>query len=162
MELFSAGESSGFSVLRAFRILRILKVFTKAKELQKILLTILNSVGAIGNLGVLMILFIFIIALLMKQFYGADGPMLDNDGEFSRYRFDTTMRALITAFIILTGEEWNTIMGQAISHTGNVVGTAIFFIVVIILGNYIILNLFLAILLRYMGMSDENDDTEEK
>jgi len=97
-------------VLRAFRILRILKVFTKAKELQKILLTILNSVGAIGNLGVLMILFIFIIALLMKQFYGADGPMNDSDGEESRFRFDTTMRSIITVFIILTGEEWNTIM----------------------------------------------------
>ena len=119
------------------------------------MLTILNSVGAIGNLGVLMILFIFIIALLMKQFYGADGQMLDSDGEPSRFRFDTTMRSIITVFIILTGEEWNTIMNQAISHTGNVAGTAIFFIVVILLGNYIILNLFLAILLRYMGTSDE-------
>ena len=42
-------------------------------------------------------------------------------------------------------------MVEAIQYSDNVTGTAIFFIITMLLGNYMILNLFLAILLRYMA-----------
>jgi hypothetical protein len=85
------------------RIFRLVKTW---KELLKLVLTVLDSLEAIANLGVLMMLFLFMVALLMKQFYGVE-PYIDGDGEASRYRFDTTIRALITVFVVLTGENWN-------------------------------------------------------
>lgn len=71
VELFQPGEGSGISVLRAFRLMRIFRLVKTWKELLKLVLTVLDSLEAIANLGVLMILFLFMVALLMKQFYGA-------------------------------------------------------------------------------------------
>jgi hypothetical protein len=62
-----------------------------------------------ANLGILTALFLFMMALLMKQFYGTK-PLLDGDGELSRYDFRTTIQSMITMFIVLTGENWNEIM----------------------------------------------------
>ena len=64
--------------------------------------------------------------------------------------------SLITFFIILTGENWNEIMVQVISSSGTITGPAIFFSLMMILGNYMLLNLFLAILLKFI--SDNGDD----
>lgn len=63
-------ESSGISVLRAFRLLRIFKIIKSWTELRVLLVTVLRSLGAITNLGFLTILYLFIMALLSKQLYG--------------------------------------------------------------------------------------------
>ena len=41
-------------------------------------------------------------------------------------------------------------------------GPAIYFMIMIIIGNYMLLNLFLAILLKFIGEKDENDDEFEE
>lgn len=110
VELFSVEENGGglgLSVLRAFRLLRIFKIVKSWKELRVLLETVISSFAAIANLGVLLLLFLFIVALLMKQFYGENGPLYENDGSVSRYSFTTTAESLVTMFIILTGENWN-------------------------------------------------------
>jgi len=40
----------------------------------------------------------------------------DDAGEDSRYNFSSTGEALITIFIILTGENWNQIMVEVIAQ----------------------------------------------
>jgi len=113
VELFMPGEASSLSVLRAFRLLRIFKIIKSWDSLRILLSTVLNSLQAITNLGVLIMLYLFISALLTKQFYNQD--LLDADGSVSRYSFKTTIQALVTIFIILTGENWNEIMVQVIN-----------------------------------------------
>ena len=81
---------------------------------------------------------------------------MTEDGEESRYSFRSTAMSLITFFIILTGENWNEIMVQVISASKTITGPAIFFSLMMILGNYMLLNLFLAILLKFI--SDNGDD----
>jgi hypothetical protein len=51
-------------------------------------------------------------------------------------------------------------MQECIVSSGNVPATAVFFILIMLLGNYMILNLFLAILLRFI--SSPNEDSELK
>ena len=77
-------------------------------SLKVLLSTVFESLQAITNLGVLIVLFLFIFALLCKQFFSE--PLLDDGGEESRYSFGDTYTALITMFIILTGENWNEVM----------------------------------------------------
>lgn len=108
VELAMPGEASSLSVLRAFRLLRIFKIIKSWDSLRILLSTVLDSLTAITNLGVLIVLYLFISALLTKQFFSE--PLLDGDGEPSRYSFASTGAALITMFIILTGENWNEIM----------------------------------------------------
>lgn len=107
-ELFFHSESSGLSVLRAFRLLRVFKIIKSWSSLRILLSTVLESLSSITNLGVLTLLFLFINSLLAKQFYS--NKLMTEDGEESRYSFRSTAMSLITFFIILTGENWNEIM----------------------------------------------------
>jgi hypothetical protein len=88
---------------------------------------------------------------------------VDGDGEPSRYGFTSTPFSLVTIFIVLTGENWNQIMVETMGTYNTMAGPAIYFMIMIIIGNYMLLNLFLAILLKFIGEKDENeDDLDEK
>jgi hypothetical protein len=71
---------------------------------------------------------------------------VDSKGESPRVNFDNVFDSLITIFIVLTGETWP---DHHNSHRrGSSSFTSLFFIVLYIIGNMILLNLFLAILLK--------------
>jgi hypothetical protein len=107
---------------------------------------------------VLILLFLFIFALLCKQFFSE--PLLDDGGEVSRYSFGDTYTALVTMFIILTGENWNEVMILVISNMKSFT-PAYLFIFMMLLGNFMLLNLFLAILLKSISdIGDDDDDGE--
>lgn len=63
-------------------------------------------------------------------------------------------------FIILTGENWNEIMILVISNK-NSFSPAYLFISMMLLGNFMLLNLFLAILLKSISDIGEEDDDGE-
>ena len=65
--------------------------------------------------------------------------------ESPRANFDSLMWASLTVFEIMIGENWNGVMYDHM-RSGSYV-SAIFFVGLVILGNIIMLNLFLAILL---------------
>ena len=67
----------------------------------------------------------------------------------------------MTIFIILTGENWNEIMVEVMQQTGGVALPAIFFMSLMIIGNYMLLNLFLAILLKFISDNAEGDSDLE-
>ena len=65
---------------------------------------------------------------------------------------------------ILTGEDWNAVMYDGINAHGGVKTTGvlscIYFIILFICGNYILLNVFLAIAVD--NLADEPDEEEER
>lgn len=154
-----SGEGGGgLGMLRAFRLLRIFKIIKSWESLKVLLSTVFDSLQAITNLGVLIVLFLFIFALLCKQFFSE--PLLDDGGEVSRYSFGDTYTALITMFIILTGENWNEVMILVISNKKSF-APAYLFISMMLLGNFMLLNLFLAILLKSISDIGEEENEEE-
>ena len=54
---------------------------------------------------ILTLLFIFVYSLIGKNFFYGD--IYDENGDLARYNFNTTTDAMITMFIVLTGENWN-------------------------------------------------------
>ena len=107
-----------------------------------------------------MLLLIFIYALIGMQFFGK--PLVLANGEISRYSFSDFGWSMVTIFIILTGENWNEIMYIVIRNYG--FGSCIYFVSLIIIGNLMLLNLFLAILLKYISenVSEEEEEEERK
>lgn len=107
-----------------------------------------------------MFLFIFIFALLGMQLFG---------GQFSttlatgRYNFDSFNQAFVTSFILLSMENWNQVLFNAMGNEVNKGISVVYFIACIFIGNFMLLNLFLAILLDAFTTVDEEDhDTLEK
>uniref|UniRef100_A0A8C0I969 Voltage-dependent L-type calcium channel subunit alpha n=1 Tax=Bubo bubo TaxID=30461 RepID=A0A8C0I969_BUBBB len=137
----------GISVLRCIRLLRIFKITRYWTSLSNLVASLLNSVRSIASLLLLLFLFIIVFALLGMQLFGG---MFDfEDMEVRRSTFDNFPQALISVFQILTGEDWNSIMYNGImayggpSFPGMLV--CIYFIILFVCGNYILLNVFLAI-----------------
>ena len=150
-----SGEGGGgIGMLRAFRLLRIFKIIKSWESLKVLLGAVLGSMEAITNLGILIFLFLFIFALFCKQFFAE--PLLDG-GEEARYAFGDTYTAIITIFIVLTGENWNEVMILAISNKQSFIW-AYLFVFMMLLGNFMLLNLFLAILLKSISSVGEEED----
>ncbi|XP_029334105.1 voltage-dependent L-type calcium channel subunit alpha-1C-like, partial [Mus caroli] len=88
-----------------------------------------------------------------------------------RSTFDNFPQSLLTVFQILTGEDWNSVMYDGImayggpSFPGMLV--CIYFIILFICGNYILLNVFLAIAVDNLAdaeslTSAQKEEEEEK
>uniref|UniRef100_A0A671SKV3 Voltage-dependent L-type calcium channel subunit alpha n=1 Tax=Sinocyclocheilus anshuiensis TaxID=1608454 RepID=A0A671SKV3_9TELE len=157
----------GISVLRCVRLLRIFKITRYWNSLSNLVASLLNSVRSIASLLLLLFLFIIIFSLLGMQLFGGKF----NFDETRRSTFDNFPQSLLTVFQILTGEDWNSVMFDGImayggpSFPGMLV--CIYFIILFICGNYILLNVFLAIAVDNLAdaeslTSAQKEEEEEK
>ncbi|XP_070531532.1 voltage-dependent calcium channel type A subunit alpha-1-like [Ptychodera flava] len=156
--------SFGISVLRALRLLRIFKVTKHWSSLRNLVVSLLSSMRSIVSLLFLLFLFILIFALLGMQLFG--GSFNFEDGK-PPHNFDTFPIALMTVFQILTGEDWNAVMYAAIRSQGGVPKGMIYssyFIVLVLFGNYTLLNVFLAIAVDNLANAQEltKDEAEQE
>uniref|UniRef100_A0A4W6EWW9 Voltage-dependent L-type calcium channel subunit alpha n=1 Tax=Lates calcarifer TaxID=8187 RepID=A0A4W6EWW9_LATCA len=154
----------GISVFRCVRLLRIFKVTRHWQSLSNLVASLLNSMKSIASLLLLLFLFIIIFSLLGMQVFG--GKFNFDETQTKRSTFDNFPQALLTVFQILTGEDWNAVMYDGImayggpSSSGMIV--CFYFIILFICGNYILLNVFLAIAVDNLADADlcaDNDDT---
>ncbi|XP_043594558.1 muscle calcium channel subunit alpha-1 isoform X11 [Bombus pyrosoma] len=138
----------GVSVLRCVRLLRVFKVTKYWKSLSNLVASLLNSIQSIASLLLLLFLFIVIFALLGMQVFGGKFNFSDLQNK-PRHNFDSFWQSLLTVFQILTGEDWNAVMYDGIRAYGGVSSfgmlACFYFIILFICGNYILLNVFLAI-----------------
>ncbi|XP_043276724.1 voltage-dependent calcium channel type A subunit alpha-1 isoform X14 [Venturia canescens] len=154
--------SFGLSVLRALRLLRIFKVTKYWASLRNLVISLLNSMRSIISLLFLLFLFILIFALLGMQLFG--GQFNFSQGT-PPTNFNTFPIALLTVFQILTGEDWNEVMYQGIEsqggHKNGGMIYSLYFIVLVLFGNYTLLNVFLAIAVDNLANAQELTAAEE-
>ncbi|QDZ24407.1 ion transport protein [Chloropicon primus] len=152
-----ATSNGSLTALRAFRILRILRIFRRWKSLQDFIKILSETVSNLGNFTFIVLLVIFIYALLGMDLFG--NKFHFSDGR-PRHNFDTLIWSILSVFQILTGEDWNAIMYDGIRATSSV--SAFYFLSLILVGQYIILNLFIAILLANFEAQHLEDEEEEE
>ncbi|XP_063630082.1 muscle calcium channel subunit alpha-1-like isoform X3 [Cydia splendana] len=155
----------GISVLRCVRLLRVFKVTKYWRSLSNLVASLLNSIQSIASLLLLLFLFIMIFALLGMQVFGGKfnyDPVEEKD----RHNFDCFWQALLTVFQILTGEDWNAVMYEGIKAYGGVgsvgIVACIYFIILFICGNYILLNVFLAIAVDNLADAESLTNIEKQ
>ena len=162
-------EGGGFiTVLRAGRLFRIFKLARKWEALQQVIRTVTRSVVKIVPLSIILLLFMFIFSLLGMQMYGGyflfvgragdcySWEDVDNGCAIPRASFDNFGVAMVTIFQMMTGEDWNMVMYDGIGANG---GSAfLYFAIIVVIGNFLILNLFLTILLS--GFEEPEDDVD--
>lgn len=155
--------SFGLSVLRALRLLRIFKVTKYWSSLRNLVISLLASMRSIISLLFLLFLFLLIFALLGMQLFG---------GEFNfetgtpAANFNTIANALLTVFQILTGEDWNEVMYNGIRSQGGIerggYWYSLYFIILVLFGNYTLLNVFLAIAVDNLANAQEMTAAQEE
>ncbi|XP_053481048.1 calcium channel, voltage-dependent, L type, alpha 1F subunit [Ictalurus furcatus] len=154
----------GISVLRCVRLLRIFKVTRHWTALSNLVASLLNSMKSIASLLLLLFLFLIIFALLGMQLFG--GKFNFDETQTKRSTFDAFPQALLTCFQILTGEDWNMVMYDGITAYGGPVFpgmiVCLYFVILFICGNYILLNVFLAIAVDNLAGADGDDKKNEE
>ncbi|XP_078109959.1 calcium channel, voltage-dependent, L type, alpha 1F subunit [Sander vitreus] len=153
----------GISVLRCVRLLRIFKVTRHWTALSNLVASLLNSMKSIASLLLLLFLFLIIFALLGMQLFG--GKFNFDETQTKRSTFDAFPQALLTCFQILTGEDWNMVMYDGIMAYGGPVFpgmiVCVYFVILFICGNYILLNVFLAIAVDNLAGGDGDDKNKD-
>jgi len=162
---FLSGEGGALSafrtvrIFRTFRVLRVARLLRSMQSMQVIIGVIGRSISSFIYLALLLLLFIFIYSLMGMQLFGGQYDE-GFDEPKPRANFDTFPTAFLTVFQVLTMENWQFILYTTMSQSGWI--AAVYLISWIFIGNFVLLNLFLAILLDGFIEEDEEEKKEMK
>nr|XP_045613229.1 sodium channel protein para-like isoform X8 [Procambarus clarkii] len=148
---------SGLSVLRSFRLLRVFKLAKSWPTLNLLISIMGKTVGALGNLTFVLCIIIFIFAVMGMQLFGKN--YIDNvtrfpeshDGQLPRWNFTDFMHSFMIVFRVLCGEWIESMWDCMLVGDYSCIP---FFMATVIIGNLVVLNLFLALLLSSFGASN--------
>jgi len=158
-------EEDGGIDIKTFRVLRVarmVKLIKHNRGLANIFGALILSIPSLGNVGSILFLNIYVYAVMGMNLFAEvtvesgcgvhDCQMIDE-----RSNFSTFGSSLLTLFRTVTGESWNGIMHD-LKSAGFTVATP-FFVSFVIMGSFIMLNLFVAVILENY-VDAQNQDRE--
>uniref|UniRef100_A0A8C0FIY7 Sodium channel protein n=1 Tax=Bubo bubo TaxID=30461 RepID=A0A8C0FIY7_BUBBB len=155
----------GLSVLRSFRLLRVFKLAKSWPTLNMLIKIIGNSVGALGNLTLVLAIIVFIFAVVGMQLFGKNYKecvcKIASDCVLPRWHMQDFFHSFLIVFRVLCGE-WIETMWDCMEVAGQAMCLTVFMMVMVI-GNLVVLNLFLALLLSSFSADNlavTDDDNE--
>uniref|UniRef100_A0A3P9D8B0 Sodium channel protein n=1 Tax=Maylandia zebra TaxID=106582 RepID=A0A3P9D8B0_9CICH len=164
MEL-GLSDVEGLSVLRSFRLLRVFKLARSWPTLNTLIKIIGNSMGALGNLTLVLAIIVFIFAVVGMQLFGKNYQecvcKISKDCTLPRWHMKDFFHSFLIVFRVLCGE-WIETMWDCMEVAGQPLCILVFMLVMVI-GNLVLLNLFLALLLSSFSsdnLSAPDDDGE--
>uniref|UniRef100_A0A7N9AL99 Sodium channel protein n=1 Tax=Mastacembelus armatus TaxID=205130 RepID=A0A7N9AL99_9TELE len=158
-------DVEGLSVLRSFRLLRVFKLAKSWPTLNMLIKIIGNSVGALGNLTLVLAIIVFIFAVVGMQLFGKSYKdcvcKIAETCELPRWHMHDFFHSFLIVFRVLCGE-WIETMWDCMEVAGQTMCLTVFMMVMVI-GNLVVLNLFLALLLSSFSadnLAATDDDGE--
>uniref|UniRef100_A0A3B4F8G9 Sodium channel protein n=1 Tax=Pundamilia nyererei TaxID=303518 RepID=A0A3B4F8G9_9CICH len=153
------------SVLRSFRLLRVFKLAKSWPTLNKLIKIIGNSVGALGNLTLVLAIIVFIFAVVGMQLFGKKYKdcvcKISEDCTLPRWHMNDFFHSFLIVFRVLCGE-WIETMWDCMEVAG-IPKCLTLYMMVMFIGNLVVLNLFLALLLSSFSadnLAKQEDDPE--
>ena len=151
-------------IIRTMRVIRVARLFRALEKMQLIIDVIGRSIGSFVYIALLLFLILFIYCLLGMQIFG--GYLNFPPQGVPRANFDTFHSAFISVFQVLTLENWQILLydSMRIYNAYWAIIPVLFYITLIFIGNYVLLNLFLAVLLEsFLTVEEEDlDEQDEK
>ncbi|NWX40296.1 SCN5A protein, partial [Steatornis caripensis] len=152
------------SVLRSFRLLRVFKLAKSWPTLNTLIKIIGNSLGALSNLTLVLAIIVFIFAIVGVQLFGrsyAENSHKINKNGKPRWHMMDFFHSFLVVFRILCGE-WIETMWDCMVVAEQPLCLLVFLLVMVI-GNLVVLNLFIALLLNSFStdsLQTAEDDRE--
>lgn len=154
----------GLSVLRGLRLLRVLKLAQSWITMRVLLSIILSTIGALGNLTFILVIVIYIFAVIGMQLFGKDyTPQTFYPDPVPRWNFNDFFHSFMMIFRILCGEWieplWDCMRAE--EQHGSQSSCFAIFLPALVMGNFMVLNLFLALLLNSFNSEELKSKKEE-
>ncbi|KAF0713804.1 hypothetical protein As57867_004193, partial [Aphanomyces stellatus] len=167
---FIDGTPGSGGVFTAFRAARAFKLARQWKSLNQLLSAILSSMGEILNFLLFLLLFMLIFSLIGMEFFATRFQFdtnnfympynnTNNQTRLHRSNFDSLPWAAFTIFQFLTYDNFPAVMYDGWISVGAV--SPVFASLVIILGVFIVMNMFSAILVQAVMDGSDEDDLED-
>uniref|UniRef100_A0A670ZXD6 Sodium channel protein n=1 Tax=Pseudonaja textilis TaxID=8673 RepID=A0A670ZXD6_PSETE len=160
--LISIVELSTYSVLRTLRLLRVFKLAKSWPTLNTLIKIILNSVDALGNLTLVLAIIVFIFAVFGMQLFGNNYKnsckKLDPACKL-RWHMEDFFHSFLIIFRILCGEWIETMWHCMVVAERSL--CLLVFVMVMVIGNLVVLNLFIALLLNSFSTDNLNQLPED-
>ena len=130
------------------RLLRVLKLVRFLPALRRQLIVLMRTMDNVATFMMLLFLFIFIFSILGMHLFGCKFCWIDkhSETECDRANFDSLLWAIVTVFQILTQEDWNLVLYNGMASSGPL--ASLYFIALMTIGNYVLFNLLVAILVE--------------
>jgi hypothetical protein len=147
--------------------MRLFKLAKQWRRLSHLLTTVVRTLKDVATFSILLFLFMFTFALLGMETYAnrvkfsTDDRIDQENGSSPDSNFDTLINAFATVFVVLTADGWSAIYFNHYRGVQNGWSTA-YFILLIIIGQRVLLNLFLAILLQNFDENNLREKIEEQ
>jgi cation channel sperm-associated protein 4 len=118
----------------------------------------------VSNLGILIMVFIFTYMLLGLELFAYKESFTADDkydpspnGIYPKINFNTPFSSFISVFIVLANEGWSQLYQNAYRST-DPWSTSIFFYSLVTIGQFVLMNLFMAVLVEnFEELSVRND-----
>ena len=161
------------SFARIFRLMRVIRLMVKLQQIRIILETLVTTIPQLVNVIILVVLIYSMCAVLGVQLFATTkrGMRLGPTGNF-----DDFPNALMSIWTIVTGDEWMIFMtdcsvstpsctsyapGKEWGDCGSRLSSTAFFVLVKILCEFIMLNLFIGLILDNFSYITEDVGHEE-
>uniref|UniRef100_A0A1I8IWT3 Sodium channel protein n=1 Tax=Macrostomum lignano TaxID=282301 RepID=A0A1I8IWT3_9PLAT len=153
----------GLSIFRTFRLFRVFRLAQSWETMRKLLVIIFSALGAVGNLSFVLFIIVFIFAIIgMELFQGSyNAEVFGSASDVPRWNFEDFGHSMLMVFRILCGE-WIEALWDCMRARGEL--CVVVFIPSLILGHFMVLNLFLALLLNSFSnekLAKDDQDKEE-
>ncbi|XP_025154885.1 sodium channel protein 60E isoform X2 [Harpegnathos saltator] len=153
----------GLSVIRGLRLLRVLKLAQSWTTMKVLLSIIISTIGALGNLTFVLVIVIYIFAVIGMQLFNKDyTPDKFYPDPVPRWNFNDFFHSFMMIFRILCGEWIEPLWDCMRAEKDNGPGTCFaIFLPALVMGNFMVLNLFLALLLNSFNSEELKQKKEE-
>lgn len=141
--------SGPFSVLRALRVLRVLRLVSINPNMRKVVQALLASLPGMGSIVMLMGLIFYVSAVMATQLFGERFPEW----------FGSLTASLYSLFQMMTLDSWSSGTVRPIMEVYPLAW--LFFIPYVLIATFMMLNLFIAVLVKAMEDAQGPDPEAE-
>jgi voltage-dependent calcium channel len=148
-----------YAWLTIFQIVRIYRVVLAVPITRELIVMVVSNWSGMLNLILFVFLLTFLASILAAEMFRGTLPQVDASGNNIRTTFQTIWNSFLGMYQILSSENWTDIMYHVTSYTVNFntawMGAA-FFIIWFVLGNFIVLNMFIAVIQENFDISEDD------
>jgi hypothetical protein len=157
-------SGQAYAWLSFFQILRVYRVVMAFALARDLIMVVFSNIVGLLNLIVFVFLLTFLAAILASQLFRGEFPTIDNSGTVIHITFKDIYNCWIGMYQILSSENWTILLYNATQFEvewSTAWLSAIFFIMWFILANFIVLNMFIAVIQESFDVSEDQKRIEQ-
>ncbi|KAI9710920.1 MAG: calcium channel protein [Bogoriella megaspora] len=147
-----------YAWLTIFQILRIYRVVLAVPLTRDLIMIVFRHVSGLTNLILFVFLLTFLVSIFAVQMFRGQIPAQDSQGNTIQINFSTIYNSFLGMYQVLSSENWTAIMYNATNYEYRYKTAwmaAAFFILWFILANFIVLNMFIAVIQENFDVSED-------